>query len=89
MAIVEPFNDLYGKPAPDAWPLFRALGGRPLTILRGQTSDLLSAEAAERMREAIPGAELVTVPNVGHAPDFEEPETIAAVDRLLERVLAA
>ena len=89
MAIVEPFNDLYSQPAADAWPFYRALAGRPLTILRGESSDLLSAEAAERMREAIPGAELVTVPNVGHAPDFEEPEAIAAVDGLLQRVLAA
>jgi len=40
------------------------------------------------MREAIPGAELVTVPGVGHAPDFEEPEAVAGVERLLQRVLA-
>jgi pimeloyl-ACP methyl ester carboxylesterase len=58
-----------------------------VTILRGETSDLLSPEVAQRMRDSIPGAELVTVPNVGHAPDFEEPESIAAVDRLLQRVL--
>jgi pimeloyl-ACP methyl ester carboxylesterase len=89
MAIVEPFEAMYGKPQPDAWPYYLPLAGRPLTILRGETSDLLPANAAERMRNAIPGAELVTVPNVGHAPDFEEPESIAAVDRLLARVLAA
>lgn len=87
MAIVDPFDELYAAPRPDAWPLFHALAGRPVTILRGSTSDLLSKEFAERMRDSIPGAELVTVPGVGHAPDFEEPESIAAVDRLLERVL--
>ena len=26
-------------------------------------------------------------PNVGHAPDFDEPESIAGVERLLQRVL--
>jgi pimeloyl-ACP methyl ester carboxylesterase len=31
-------------------------------------------------------AELVTVPDVGHAPSFDEPESIAAVERLLARV---
>jgi hypothetical protein len=41
------------------------------------------------MAEAVSGAELVTVANVGHPPDFDEPESIAAVDRLLERVLAS
>ena len=39
------------------------------------------------MRDSIPGAELVVVPNVGHAPDFDEPESIAAVERLLQRVI--
>lgn len=89
MAIAEPFKqmDSATAAATNAWPLFQALAGRPVTILRGETSDLLSPEIAQRMRDSIPGAELVTVPNVGHAPDFEEPESIAAVDRLLQRVL--
>jgi pimeloyl-ACP methyl ester carboxylesterase len=89
MAIAEPFKqmDSATAAATNAWPLFQALAGRPVTILRGETSDLLSPEVAQRMRDSIPGAELVTVPNVGHAPDFEEPESIAAVDRLLQRVL--
>lgn len=88
MAIAEPFTTMEAEPAPDAWPLMGGLAGRPVLILRGESSDLLSPAVAERMREAIPGAELVTVPGVGHAPDFDEPETIAAVDRLLQRVLA-
>ena len=89
MAIAEPFKamDDEAASAVDAWPLFKALAGRPVTILRGEHSDLFTVQVAERMREAIPGAELVTVSNVGHAPDFEEPESIAAVDRLLQRVL--
>lgn len=87
MAIVDPFDQLYAEPRANAWPLFLALAGRPVTILRGESSDLLTPDLAERMRDAIPGAELVTVPGVGHAPDFEEPESIAAVDRLLDRVL--
>lgn len=87
MAIAEPFKAMEEGPVPDAWPLYRALAGRPILILRGEKSDLFSAATAEKMREEVPGAELVTVPNVGHAPDFEEPEAIAAVDRLLQRVL--
>lgn len=91
MAIAEPFNamDEATASAADAWPLYRALAGKPVTILRGAHSDLFSAEVANKMAEAVPGAELVTVPNVGHAPDFEEPESIAAVERLLGRVLQA
>lgn len=89
MAIAEPFKQMDDATAAAAaaWPLFRALAGRPVLILHGENSDLFSAETAARMVEAVPDAELVTVPNVGHAPDFEEPESIAAVDRLLQRVL--
>ena len=75
--------------APEIWPLYQALDGRPVTILRGELSDLLSAEVAERMASAIGDVELVTVPRVGHAPSFDEPESIAALERLLARVLEA
>ena len=75
--------------APDAWPLYQALEGRPVTILRGELSDLLSAKVAERMATAIDDAELVTVSRVGHAPSFDEPESIAALERLLDRVIEA
>ncbi len=75
--------------APEIWPLYQALDGRPVTILRGELSDLLSAEVAERMASEIGDVELVTVPRVGHAPSFDEPESIAALERLLARVLDA
>ncbi|MEP7315315.1 MAG: alpha/beta hydrolase, partial [Sphingomicrobium sp.] len=67
---------------------FLALGGRPVTLLRGELSDLLSAEIASEMAERIDDCELVTVPRVGHAPTLEEPESVAAIARLLDRVLA-
>lgn len=72
--------------SPDLWPLFKALDGRPVTLLRGELSDLLSAEVAARMATEISDIELVTVPRVGHAPSFDEPESIAALERLLDRV---
>lgn len=89
MAIAEPFNAMDEKTAnaASAWPLFAKLAGKPLLILRGERSDLLSAQTAAKMVEAVAGAELVTVSNVGHAPDLDEPESVAAVDRLLQRVL--
>ncbi len=88
MAIADNFKRAAGKPQIDFWPFYRALEGRPVTILRGAHSDLLSAATAEAMAVALGDAELVTVPAVGHTPSFEEPESQAALDRLLDRVLA-
>jgi pimeloyl-ACP methyl ester carboxylesterase len=71
------------------WSLYEALAGRPVLILRGGLSDLLSEEVAAEMVERLDGdAELVTVPAVGHTPNLEEPEAQAAMDRLLARVTA-
>ena len=88
MAIADNFKRAAGKPQIDFWPFYRALEGRPVTILRGAHSDLLSAATAEAMTVALSDVELVTVPDVGHTPSFEEPESQAALDRLLDRVLA-
>lgn len=88
MAISSNFNRAPNDPAATMWPQFQALSGVPLLILRGELSDLLDAEVAREMAGALPEAELVVVPDVGHAPALDEPEAIAAIERLLGRVLA-
>lgn len=87
MAIAEPFDAGNTGEVPDGWPFYRALSGRPVLVLRGGNSDLLSDPASERMASEIPDVEVVTIPQVGHAPDLDEPESVAAIDRLLDRVL--
>jgi len=87
--IADNFGAAANSPDEKRWPLYRALAGRPVTILRGELSDLLSRDVAERMVEALgEDAELVEVAEVGHTPTLEEPEATAAMDRLLERVMA-
>ena len=89
MGIAENFRLAAETPASNAWPMLRALSGRPVTILRGDLSDLLSRDVARRMvAELGDDAELVIIPATGHAPSLEEPEALAALDRLLQRVLA-
>jgi pimeloyl-ACP methyl ester carboxylesterase len=87
MRIADNFRAAVDKPAVAAWPFYQALDGRPVTILRGALTDLLDEKIARKMADAIEDAELVTVPDVGHTPNLEEPESIAAIERLLERVL--
>ncbi len=87
MAIAEAFNRPRPDDAPefDMWPLYRRLGQVPLLIVRGENSDLLSRETAKAMLDAAPGAQLVTVPGVGHAPELTEPAAVAAIDDFLAR----
>jgi pimeloyl-ACP methyl ester carboxylesterase len=86
MKIAEPFANADNAVPPDLWPCWKALAGRPLLVLRGEQSDILTPETAARMLREAPGAELVTVPRVGHAPTLDEPEAVAAIERLLARV---
>ena len=84
MAIALPFESAGATPTIDMWPLFRALGSKPLLILRGEVSDLLSAEALDKMCIAVPGMQSAIVAGVGHAPELNEPEAVAAIDAFLD-----
>jgi pimeloyl-ACP methyl ester carboxylesterase len=86
MKIAEPFALPPIGPGVDMWQALRALAGRPVLALRGELSDILSAETLARMEQEVPGLEAVTIPRVGHAPTLEEPEAQAAIARLLEKV---
>lgn len=86
MNIAVPFAAADGAaPAVDMWPLFDALAGAPVLLVRGAHSDLLSADCAARMAARHPAMELVTVARTGHAPTLDEPEVLAAIERLLAR----
>ena len=70
--------------AVDLWPLFGALAtARPILLVRGETSDILEADTAERMSLAAPHMTRVDIPGVGHAPTLEEPQALAALDAFL------
>lgn len=84
MNIVKPFETSGATPTIDMWPLFTALAQKPLLVVRGEVSDLLSAEAAAKMQAAAPDAKFAVVPGVGHAPDLDEPQAVAAIDAFLE-----
>jgi pimeloyl-ACP methyl ester carboxylesterase len=85
MKIAEPFSRQGGEGGGDLWPAWTALAGRPVLVLRGELSDILSAATAAEMARRVPDAEIVTVPGRGHAPTLDEPEAVAAIDRLLAR----
>ncbi len=75
---------LAGAPA-DLWALFDALAGLPVLTIRGENSDILSAETLAEMARRRPDMAHVTVTNRGHAPFLDEPAAVAAIDEFLER----
>ena len=60
------------------WAAYDALRC-PTLLIRGVESDLLSSETARAMTQRGPGARLVELPGVGHAPTLIREEQIAIV----------
>ncbi|MGZ2412704.1 pimeloyl-ACP methyl ester carboxylesterase [Sphingomonas sp. F9_3S_D5_B_2] len=83
MQIAAPFAGSGPTPQIDMWPLFRGLADKPLLLIRGERSDLLSAEASARMQAEAPGMQAAVVSGVGHAPDLDEPEAVGAIEAFL------
>jgi len=88
LRIAEPFRVLATAEGPDMWEALGGLAAVPVLVVRGGRSDVLSADVAARMIERLPQGELVTVPDVGHAPTLSEPAAVAGIARLLGRVAA-
>ncbi|MDV7338671.1 alpha/beta hydrolase [Terasakiella sp. A23] len=66
----------------DLWPLWDAVKC-PVLILRGEKSDLLTRETAQEMLKRGPDAELVEIPQVGHAPTLMDEDQIGLVKQWL------
>ena len=74
------------QPAPDLWPLFDALAGLPLALIRGANSNLLSVATAVEMRRRRPDMTFADVPGRGHVPFLDEPESVASLLAWVERL---
>ena len=67
--------------------LFRRLARRrPTLLIRGQLSDVISAEIADKMQRMAPRMRRVDVTGVGHAPTLAEPEAVDAIEQFLRTV---
>lgn len=73
------------QPLPDLWPLYRGLANVPMLAVRGVLSDVLSQATFDCMAQEKPDLVRVSVPNRGHVPLLDEPESQAALDDFLAR----
>ena len=77
-------EDIDAGKVPQLWELYQALGpDLPVAVLRGETSDLLSAATVARMQQLTPQLIAVTVKGRGHVPFLDEPESLRAIQALL------
>ncbi|PHP27259.1 alpha/beta fold hydrolase [Limimaricola cinnabarinus] len=77
------------QPAPDLWPLFDALSGLPVALIRGANSELLTRETAGEMRRRNPGMIFADVPGRGHVPFLDEARSLAALQGWLAKCRSA
>ena len=70
----------------DPWELFDAFGEKPVTLLWGVMSDILTKDIIDKMVARKPDLKVVPVPNRGHVPLLDEPESLAAIDAFMEQV---
>ncbi len=73
---------------PTLWPQFKALAQMPVLVVRGEYSDLLTAEIVARMAEEHPAMKTIVAKDRGHAPFLDEPEVLTAIDDFLQNDIA-
>lgn len=71
---------------PDMWPMFDAMEGLPLALIRGANSDLLTEESVAEMQRRRPDMLYANVPDKGHVPFLNESESVAVIDKLIGQV---
>ncbi|MCG7394685.1 alpha/beta hydrolase [Microvirga sp. ACRRW] len=71
-------------PMPDLWPLFEGLRPIPVLVIRGENSDLLSAQTLDEMGKRHPNLTAHIVSGQAHAPLLEGP-VIQSIKDLIAR----
>jgi pimeloyl-ACP methyl ester carboxylesterase len=82
-ALRDAFLAAFDGPPVDLWPLFDALAGLPLALIRGANSDLLTAATVAGMRARRPDMALAEVPDRAHIPFLDEPEAVHLIRTFL------
>ncbi len=82
-ALRDAFVTAINLPPVDLWPLFDALTGLPVAVIRGANSDLLSPATMAEMKARRPDLIAATVPDRGHPPFLDEPESLDAIHAFL------
>lgn len=75
------------KPFPELWPLFEAIAQKPVLVLRGENSDLLSAQSVEKMCALHPLCTSYVCAGQGHAPALADTPTLEVVMKFINQLI--
>lgn len=73
----------FSKPLPTLWPQFELLAKKPLLVIRGAFSRLLSEQTLARMAAHAATVQTVTAPGQGHAPLLHHGDVFASAKAFL------
>ncbi len=67
-------------------PMFDALEGLPLALIRGANSNLLTEESEAEMQRRRPDMLYANVPDRGHVPFLNETQSVTVIEKLIGQV---
>jgi pimeloyl-ACP methyl ester carboxylesterase len=82
------FEAAMALPPVDAWPMFDRLSTLPFATLRAANSGLISKDSFAEMKRRSPAMLAAEVPDRGHVPFLDEPESLALFDAFVSRLPA-
>lgn len=86
-ALQTAFETAMAAPEVDLWPMFLAAAQKPLALIRGANSDLLTQATADEMAERAPEMIYAEVPDRGHIPFLDEAEAVSAIHEFLGHLI--
>lgn len=84
--IKQAFSSDYDVEPQDLWDFYEQIADKPILLIRGELSDLLTPEIALKMLAKKPDLSSVTVTGVGHAPILTEPQAFDEIVKFLPQV---
>lgn len=72
-----------GEPAPNLWAQFEMIKDKPIGLISGAISDIMTSDIIEKMKNISPSLKVALIDNVGHAPILNEEKALKIIEEIL------